>query len=118
MSAAYDEIILRGIKTGNRIRLTPLSGEYTPESYIASVIADQQAQSRRSFRVMANGEQVATIDRPSGIYLSNFPQYAASKVWTIHYTYQELAFDSAGQQIFDSENNPVYRTVEVDDPSA
>lgn len=116
MSAAFDEIILRGIKTGNRIRLTPLSGEYTPESYIASVISDQQAQARRSFRVMANGEQIATIDRPSSIYLSNFSQFAASKVWTIHYSYEELAVDSSGQQIFDAENNPVYRTVQVDDP--
>lgn len=116
LSPAFDEIILRGIKTGNKIRLTPLSGEYTPESYISAVISDQQAQSRTEFRVMANGEQIATITRPSAIYLSSFPQYAASKVWTIHYTYEQLAFDSSGRQLFDEEGNPTYQTVTVDDP--
>lgn len=116
ISPAFDEIVLRGIKTGNRIRLTPLSGEYTPESYISEVIANQQTQSRTSFKVMANGEQIATIERPSAIYLSNFPQYAASKVWTICYSYREPAMDNAGRPILDSEGNPTFRTVEVADP--
>lgn len=116
ISPAFDEIILRGLKTHNRIRLTPLSGEYTPESYIDAVIADQQAQSRLSFRVMANGEQVATIERSSAIYLAGFQQYAASKVWTIRYSYEEQAVDASGQPLLDKDDQPVFQTVEVEDP--
>lgn len=116
MSPAFDEIIMRGIKTGNRIRLTPLSGEYTPESYIEAIRANQQSVKRTKFRVTANGEEVATIERANAIYPGSFTQYAASKTWTISYTYDEPLRDIAGNQMLDSDGNPMFTAVEVSDP--
>ena len=53
LSPAFDEIILRGIKTGNRIRMTPLSGQYTPESYLEPSAA---ANWRSRDRIQGNGQ--------------------------------------------------------------
>ncbi|MDE6777956.1 MAG: DUF4302 domain-containing protein [Alistipes sp.] len=115
MSPAFDEIIMRGIKTGNRIRLTPLSGEYTPESYIETVRADQQSVKRTKFRVTANGEEVATIERANAIYPGSFTQYAASKIWTISYAYDEPLCDIAGNPMLDGNGERMYETIEVND---
>ena len=93
LSPAFDEIILRGIKTGNRIRMTPLSGQYTPESYLETIRSSQLAITETEFKVMANGEQIGTLTRPNATLTTNFRQYAASKVWSFRYSYRQQAFD-------------------------
>ena len=110
------EIILRGIKTGNRIRMTPLSGQYTPESYLETIRSSQLAITETEFKVMANGEQIGTLTRPNATLTTNFRQYAASKVWSFRYSYRQQAFDDYGRPKVDEHGKPVYETVEANDP--
>ena len=116
LSPAFDEIILRGIKTGNRIRMTPLSGQYTPESYLETIRSSQLAITETEFKVMANGEQIGTLTRPNATLTTNFRQYAASKVWSFRYSYRQQAFDDYGRPKVDEHGKPVYETVEANDP--
>lgn len=116
LSPAFDEIIMRGNRTENRYRMTPLSGEYTPESYIEAVRGDQTANGHTSFRLMANGEQIGTMSRPNKPYFTNFHQYASSKVWTISYAYEAQMKDpDTGLPIFDEQGAPVMEMVQVQD---
>ncbi len=116
LSPAFDEIILRGIKTGNRIRMMPLSGQYTPESYLETIRSSQLAITETEFKVMANGEQIGTLTRPNATLTTNFRQYAASKVWSFRYSYRQQAFDDYGRPKVDEHGKPVYETVEANDP--
>ena len=116
LSPAFDEIILRGIKTGNRIRMTPLSGQYSPESYLEAIRNSQLAINETEFKVTANGEQIGTLTRPNATLTTNFRQYAASKVWTLRYNYRRQASDEYGRGKVDESGNPVYETVEASDP--
>ena len=116
LSPAFDEIILRGIKTGNRIRMTPLSGQYSPESYLEAIRNSQLAINETEFKVTANGEQIGTLTRPNATLTTNFRQYAASKVWTLRYDYRRQASDEYGRGKVDESGNPVYETVEASDP--
>lgn len=115
ISSGYDEILMRGIKTGNIIRLKPLSGEYTPQSYIEAVQDDQMSVGNTSFNITANGISIGTISRANTIYQYDFLQYAESKVWTISYSYQKQVCDNSGELVYNLEGEPVYQTVYVKD---
>lgn len=115
ISEAFDEIIMRGIKTGNSIRLTPLSGEYSPESYIQAVRNAQSAMPHNKLKVLANGEQIGELERANKPYFPVFAQYASSKVWTLKYNYQKQAAGTDGNPLTDENGDPVYETVNVSD---
>lgn len=82
---AMDNMILRGMKTENRIRLTPLSGEWTPESYIKAVQESQMNVKPLSFDIVLDGEVIGKATRGSRTVLDNFSQYSRSKIWTLEY---------------------------------
>ncbi|MDR0907252.1 MAG: DUF4302 domain-containing protein [Rikenellaceae bacterium] len=116
MTPAMDEIILRGSRTGNRMRMTPLSGEYTPDSYLAAVTGEQVAVTQKDFRIMVDGRQIGTAERKNTLlvpYLSYFDQFAASKTWTLRYTYPRQAVGTDGNPLTDESGAPVMETVEV-----
>lgn len=114
ISPAADEIIMRGVKTGNTMRMTPLTG-YTADEYIAAVQQSQLAVNATSLKVMVNGEQIGTIERTSRTSLSNATAYSTSKCWTIRYSYQQQARGTDGNPVIDETGFPVYETVEVSD---
>ncbi|GHV01533.1 hypothetical protein FACS1894159_09540 [Bacteroidia bacterium] len=107
LSPMRDRIELRGIKTGNRITMSPLSDEYTPESYLTAVRNSQLAVNRKLLKVIVNDQQIGTIERTSTAYLYDFAEFAASKRWTLRYSYEQPAFDEQGL--------PIFETVEVSD---
>ncbi len=111
MSDSFDEIFLRGIKTGNMMRMSPLPGGYTPESYINEIRSAQQAITRTEFDIVVNGEKIGTISRDNTPIMSDFEKYASSKVWTLKYEYDTPAFDDAGQPILDENGQQTYTSV-------
>lgn len=115
MSPGLDEIVLRGSRTKNKMRMTPLSGEYTPESYIAAVRNDQLAVAKTQFKVISGDEQIGTIEREEKVNLNYFDRYYKSKIWTLKYSYQKPSVGTNGKPLTDEEGFPVYETVEVSD---
>lgn len=109
VSPTMDEIILKGSRTGNRMRMTPLSGQYSPEGYIKAVKSDQTSIHRKAFGINVNGERIGTMERASTTYTKDFTMYAESKMWTISYSYKQFTGAT------DEDGHPVYETVEVTD---
>ncbi len=87
ISPAYDQIILRGNRTGNTIRMYPLPAEYTPESFVETVRGEQLAFTDQMMTVTVNGTQVGTLTRENTVAAASFERYASSKVWTLKYSY-------------------------------
>lgn len=87
VSPAYDEIILRGNRTGNMIRMYPLPSEYTPESFVETVRNEQMAFTDQMMTVVVNGTELGTLTRENSPVPASFQRYYSSKVWTLKYTY-------------------------------
>lgn len=115
ISPAMDEIVLKGSRTGNRMRMTPLSGEFTPESYLETIRNNQAAVFQRELKVFANGEEIGTMERASKPYFKEFSLFSSSKMWTFNYNYEQQAVDVEGKPVYDINGAPVYETVYVTD---
>ncbi|MCM1502909.1 MAG: DUF4302 domain-containing protein [Bacteroidales bacterium] len=115
ISKDYDEVMMRALKTGNAIRMTPLPEGYTPERYVEDVRASQRAISQTTLKVLANGKQVAVLTRANVFDGNDFSRYRNSKVWTISYTCRRQVKDVAGNLMFDSEGMPLYENIAVKD---
>lgn len=109
------EIIVRGSKTGNDMRLTLLPSGYEPEEYVEAVRESQRIVTPTTLKCMVNGKQVGTLTRESAFVEDNFEQYVASKTWTLSYTCQIQTTDPQGNPVFDDQGNPVCYDKEVND---
>ena len=78
-----DEIILRGIKTENRIRLSPLSGKWTPEEYINAVRDSELSVRRTSFDLTLDGVKIGVLSRACTPVMDDFSSFSSSKIWTL-----------------------------------
>lgn len=87
VSPAYDEIILRGNRTGNTIRMYPLPAEYTPETFVETVRNEQLAFTDQIMTVTVNGQLLGTMTRENTAVAASFNRYSSSKVWTLKYSY-------------------------------
>lgn len=112
------EIIMRGIKTRNDIRLRPLPEEYSPEVYVEAVRESQRRVKPTTLKLMVNGKQYGTLTRENALDETDFRRYYASKLWTLSYTRQVQSTDPTGAPIFDEAGNPVYESVQVNDQLA
>lgn len=95
ISPAYDEIILRGNRTGNTIRMYPLPAEYTPESFVETTRNEQMAFTDQMMSVVVNGVQIGSLTRENTPTPASFSRYYSSKIWTLKYSYQ----DQSGQTL-------------------
>lgn len=68
MSGNASEIILRGKKTKNTIRLTPFPATTTWQEYCDGVQAIKDAFSAPSYSMTVNGKAVTSITKPSATY--------------------------------------------------
>ena len=89
VSKAYDEIILRGNRTGNTIRMYPLPAEYTPESFVKTVRDEQLAFTDQMMTVVVNGTHLGTLTRENTAVATSFDRYYSSKIWTLKYDYTD-----------------------------
>ena len=87
ISDAYDEIILRGNRTGNTIRMYPLPPVYTPQSYVETVRNEQLAFTDQMMTVTVNGTDIGTLTRENTTVAASFSKYYSSKIWTLKYSY-------------------------------
>ena len=87
ISDAYDEIILRGNRTGNTIRMYPLPPVYTPQSYVETVRNEQLAFTDQMMTVTVNGTDIGTLTRENTAVSASFSKYYSSKIWTLKYSY-------------------------------
>ena len=87
VSPAYDEIILRGNRTGNTIRMYPLPPVYTPQSYVETVRNEQLAFTDQMMTVTVNGTDIGTLTRENTAVSASFSKYYSSKIWTLKYSY-------------------------------
>lgn len=87
ISDAYDEIILRGNRTGNTIRMYPLPPVYTPQSYVETVRNEQLAFTDQMMTVTVNGTDIGTLTRENTAVPASFSKYYSSKIWTLKYSY-------------------------------
>ncbi len=85
MSEARDEIVLRGLKSHNRIILRPLPEGITPEQYIARVHESVLRPTKTEYDLCVNGKVIGTATREANPELDNFKKYYGSKVWTLRY---------------------------------
>ena len=115
VSDNYDEILLKGLKSFNIIRLTPLSGDETPESYIAKVHASEKAVTKKSFDLCVNGKVIGTATRESLPDFNNYERYYKSKIWTLSYEMPVQAIDENGNPMTDESGAPVYKSEKVVD---
>ena len=83
LNEAMDEIILRGIKTENRIRLTPLSGKWTPEEYINAVRDSELSVRNTSFDLVLDGVKIGSLTRACTPVMDDFASFSSSKIWTL-----------------------------------
>lgn len=111
----YDEIIMTGMKTGNRIRMTPLPDIYTPEEYLSIVRDCQKTNKNTTMKVLANGKEVAVISRENIYSEDSFGTCYRSKVWTISYRCRIKSTDAQGNGIIGEDGKPVYENVAVKD---
>ena len=114
VSSAYDEITLKGIRTGNTIRMYPLPADYTPEGFVQTVRQEQMNLSSVRMNLTANGQKVGVLTRNNVTTVTSFDRYASSKVWTLTYTYQQPLYD-AGVPVLDESGNQILETVTVED---
>ena len=113
ISDNYDEIIMKGLKSFNRIRLTPLPGDETPEGYIAKVHASEKAVTRKSFDLCVNGKVIGTATRETLSDFNNYERFYKSKIWTLSYEMPVQANDENGNPMTDENGNPVYKSEKV-----
>ncbi|MDE6871449.1 MAG: DUF4302 domain-containing protein [Bacteroidales bacterium] len=113
MSGNYDEIMMRGLKSHNAIRMTPLPEGYTPERYIGYVRESQKSVPQTTLRVLANGRQVAVMTRENLFSEDSFESYWQSKVWTISYDCMRQVMTDMGVPAVDASGNPVYEVQTV-----
>ena len=85
LNEAMDEMILRGIRTGNCIRLTPLPGEWTPQGYVDAVWDGELSVRKNSFDIMVDSRKVGKISRACTPVLDDFQSFYKSKIWTVEY---------------------------------
>ena len=83
LNETMDEIILRGIKTENRIRLSPLSGKWTPEEYINAVRDSELSVRRTSFDLTLDGVKIGVLSRACTPVMDDFSSFSSSKIWTL-----------------------------------
>lgn len=87
MNDACDEIILRGSRNGNSVRLVPLPGDVEPEEYVELVRDSQRDASHwTSLELCVSGEVVGSVTRAQTPVFDDFTKYYQSKVWTLCYT--------------------------------
>lgn len=115
VSPAYDEIVMRALKTWNTIRMTPLPEGYTPELYVNNVRQAQKDLTRKTLTVTANGKPVATLERSRTMNENNFGDYKESKVWTISYKCRKQVKDVSGNPVIGPDSEPVYENLVVQD---
>ncbi len=113
LSENYDYMVLKGLRSFNKVRMYPLSGDTTPEEYIAAVKTSDLAVTRTVFDLCVNGKKIGTATRESLPVLDNFEKFYKSKVWTFAYTKPEQAIDENGNPVYDEKGEPVYTDVEV-----
>ena len=89
VSESYDEIILRGNRTGNTIRMYPLPAEYTPESFVKTVCDEQLAFNDQMMTVIVNGTEIGSLTRENTPAAASFSRYYSSKIWTLRYSYPD-----------------------------
>lgn len=85
ISPARDEIVLRGLKSHNRMVLRPLPENMTPERYLEEIHKSVLLTGRTEFDLCVNGKVIGTATRASAPVLDNFSKYYGSKVWTLRY---------------------------------
>ena len=95
VSDSYDEILLRGNRSGNMIRMYPLPQKYTPESFVEIVRNDQTSFTGMSMDLIVNGVKIGKFSRENTMISTSFEKYASSKVWTVSYEY----IDADGQTV-------------------
>ena len=83
LNETMDEIILRGFKTENRIRLSPLSGKWTPEEYINAVRDSELSVRRTSFDLTLDGVKIGVLSRACTPVMDDFSSFSRSKIWTL-----------------------------------
>lgn len=109
------EIIIRGSKTANDMRLTPLPSGVDPEAYVEAVRESQRIVTPTTLKCMVNGKQIGTLTRENAFIEENFDQYCASKIWTLSYTGRFQSTDPQGNPMYDNEGNPVCYEKEIND---
>lgn len=109
------EIIIRGSKTANDMRLSLLPSGVEPEEYLEAVRESQRIVTPTTLKCIVNGKQIGTLSRENAFIEDNFEQYAASKIWTLSYTARIQNTDPQGNPMFDEEGNPVYYEKQIND---
>lgn len=86
VNESCDEIILRGNRNHNTIRLVPLPGETTPEEYIESVIESELRVDKTSFDLCVDGVVIGSVTREELPVTNIFTRFYKSKIWNLRYS--------------------------------
>lgn len=115
ISDNFDEIIMKGIRSQNRIRMTPLPGDITPEQYIQKVHESELSVTKKSFDLCVNGKVIGKATREELPRFDTYTMYYKSKIWTLTYQVPVQMSDSNGNPMVDEDNNPIFENETVTD---